>query len=129
MSFYFHESFALLVSLSDRHLKRIERLSEGISPLTLLLSSNEISRVENLQYFAHLQQAITAVVWNSYDKIVFQLIISVKKTLHDSLTIIIIPRAQMGYESIAHEAEGRMGYWFRAHEGERNNIIVLVKSN
>ena len=22
----------------------------------------------------------------------------------------IIPRAQMGYESIAHEAEGRMGY-------------------
>ena len=39
----------------------------------------------------------------------------------------IIPRARMGYESIAHEAEGRMGYWFRAHEGER--IIVLVKSN
>ena len=35
-----------------------------------------------------------------------------------------IPRARMGYESI----EGRMGYWFRAHEGERN-IIVLVKSN
>ena len=61
MSFYFHQSFALLVSLSDRHLKRIERLSEGISPLTLLLSSNEISRVENLQYFAHLQQVRTAV--------------------------------------------------------------------
>ena len=30
----------------------------------------------------------------------------------DYLTI--IPRAQMGYESIAHEAEGRMGYWLRA---------------
>ena len=29
----------------------------------------------------------------------------------------------MGYESIAHEAEGRMGYWLRGHEG------VLVKSN
>ena len=27
----------------------------------------------------------------------------------------------MGYESIAHEAEGRMGYWFRGYEGERNN--------
>ena len=27
----------------------------------------------------------------------------------------------MGYESIAHEAEGRMGYWLRANEGERNN--------
>ena len=30
-------------------------------------------------------------------------------------------------ESIAHEAEGRMGYWLRGHEGERNNC--LVKSN
>ena len=30
-------------------------------------------------------------------------------------------------ESIAHEAEDRMGYWLRGHEGERN--IVLVKSN
>ena len=35
----------------------------------------------------------------------------------------------MGYESIAHEAESRMGYWLTAHEGERNNNIVLVKSN
>ena len=34
----------------------------------------------------------------------------------------------MGSESIAHEAEGRMGYWLRGHEGNRNNI-VLVKSN
>ena len=35
----------------------------------------------------------------------------------------------MGSESIAHDAEGRMGYWLRGHEGERNNnIIVLVKS-
>ena len=33
----------------------------------------------------------------------------------------------MGSESIAHEAEGRTGYWLRGHEGE--NIIVLVKSN
>ena len=34
----------------------------------------------------------------------------------------------MGSESIAHEAEGQMGYWLRGHEGERKNI-VLVKSN
>ena len=34
----------------------------------------------------------------------------------------------MGSESIAHEDEGRMGYWLRGYEGERNNIIVLVKS-
>ena len=24
----------------------------------------------------------------------------------------------MGYESIAHEAEGRMGYWFRGYEAK-----------
>ena len=35
----------------------------------------------------------------------------------------------MGSESIAHEAEGQMGYRLRGHEGKRNNIIVLVKSN
>ena len=39
-----------------------------------------------------------------------------------------IPRAQMGSELIAHEAEGRMGYLLRAHSGLRNNT-VLVKSN
>ena len=33
----------------------------------------------------------------------------------------IIPRARMGSESIAHEAEDRMSYWLRGHEGERNN--------
>ena len=41
----------------------------------------------------------------------------------------IIPLALMGSDSIAHEAEGRMGYWLRAHEGERNNCfnkILLV---
>ena len=27
----------------------------------------------------------------------------------------------MGSESIAHEAEGQMGYWLRGHEGKRNN--------
>ena len=34
----------------------------------------------------------------------------------------------MGSESIAHKAKGRMGYWLRGHEGERNNS-VLVKYN
>ena len=39
-----------------------------------------------------------------------------------------VPRARMGSESIVHEAEGRMDYLLRGHEGERNKI-VLVKSN
>ena len=39
----------------------------------------------------------------------------------------IIPRARMGSESTAHEAEGRMGYWLRGQEGGK--IIVLVKSH
>lgn len=45
-----------VINLSNHHLKRIECLPEGISAFTLLLSNNEISKLENLQYFAHLQQ-------------------------------------------------------------------------
>ena len=33
----------------------------------------------------------------------------------------------MGYESIADEAEGRMGYWLRGHEGERNNCFSKIQ--
>ena len=39
----------------------------------------------------------------------------------------IIPWARMGSESIAHEAEGRMGYWLRGHEGERNNCFSKIQ--
>ena len=35
----------------------------------------------------------------------------------------------MGYESIAHEAKDRMGYWLRGHEGKRNSKIQLVGQN
>ena len=33
----------------------------------------------------------------------------------------------MRYESIAHEAEGRIGYWLRGHEGERNNCFSKIQ--
>ena len=33
----------------------------------------------------------------------------------------------MGSESIAYEAEGRMGYWLRGHEGERNNCFSKIQ--
>ena len=33
----------------------------------------------------------------------------------------------MGSESIAHEAEGRMGYRLRGHEGERNNCFSKIQ--
>ena len=39
----------------------------------------------------------------------------------------IIPQARMAYESIAHEAEGRMGYWLRGHEGESNNCFSKIQ--
>ena len=39
----------------------------------------------------------------------------------------IIPRARMGSESIAHKAEGRMGYWLRGQEGERNNCFSKIQ--
>ena len=33
----------------------------------------------------------------------------------------------MGSESIAHESEGRMGYWLSGHEGERNNCFSKIQ--
>ena len=33
----------------------------------------------------------------------------------------------MSYESIAHEAEGQMGYWLRGHEGKRNNCFSKIQ--
>ena len=33
----------------------------------------------------------------------------------------------MGSRSIAHEAEGRIGYWLRGHEGERNNCFSKIQ--
>ena len=39
----------------------------------------------------------------------------------------IIPRARMGSESIAHEAEGRMGYGLGGHEVERNNCFNKIQ--
>mgnify|MGYP006896118039 CR=1 FL=1 len=33
----------------------------------------------------------------------------------------------MGYESIAHEAEGRMGFWLRGYEGEKNNCFSKIQ--
>ena len=33
----------------------------------------------------------------------------------------------MGWESIAHEAEGRMDYWLRGHKGERNNYFSKIQ--
>ena len=39
----------------------------------------------------------------------------------------IIPWAGMGSESIAHEAECRMSYWLRGHEGERNNCFSKIQ--
>ena len=39
----------------------------------------------------------------------------------------IIPGAWMGSAPIAHEAQGRMGYWLRGHEGERNNCFSKIQ--
>ena len=34
----------------------------------------------------------------------------------------------MDSESIAHKAEGRMGYWLGDHEGERNNCFSKIQT-
>ena len=40
----------------------------------------------------------------------------------------IISLALMASESIAHEAEVRMGYWLRAHSGSRNNLTPFPET-
>ena len=46
---------------------------------------------------------------------------------YNEVYLTIIPRTRMGSESIAHEAEGRMCYWLRGHEGERNNCFSKIE--
>ena len=48
------------------------------------------------------------------------------QTLYKCEYLTIIPLAQIGSESIAHEDEGRMCYWLRGHEGERNNCFSKI---
>ena len=45
----------------------------------------------------------------------------------NQMYLTITPRSRMGSESIAHEAEGRMGYWLRGHDGERNNCFSTIQ--
>ena len=59
--------------------------------------------------------------------IILQISFSTRAVLRTGEYLTIIPRAQMGYESIAHEAEGRMDYWLRANEGERNNCFRKIQ--
>ena len=33
----------------------------------------------------------------------------------------------MGSDSIAHEAEGLMGYWLRGHSGKKNNRFSKIQ--
>ena len=33
----------------------------------------------------------------------------------------------MGYETIAHEAESRMGYWLIGYEGEKDNCFSKIQ--
>ena len=44
-----------------------------------------------------------------------------------AVAVAVIPRARMGSESIAHEAEGRMGYGLRGHECVRNNCFSKIQ--
>ena len=46
--------------------------------------------------------------------------------LYNDTYLTIIPRVRMDSESID-EAEGRMGYWLRGHEGERNNCFSKIQ--
>ena len=59
--------------------------------------------------------------------IIFHIFFATRAVLKIGEYITIIPQARMGSESIAHEAEGRMGYWLSGHEGERNNCFSKIQ--
>ena len=49
------------------------------------------------------------------------------KSYANNVYLTIVPRARMGPESKACEAESRMGYWLRGHESERNNFFSKIQ--
>ena len=62
-------------------------------------------------------------------KLVFGFTMWPRKQAHASYLFVreyltITPRAPMGSESLVHEAEGRMSYWLRGHEGETYSLVV-----
>ena len=65
------------------------------------------------------------IYWDAKTQWVRMLAFLLQPGLNKYLTI--IPRARMGSESIAHETEGRMGYWLRGYEGERNTCFSKVQ--
>ena len=76
-------------------------------------SKNIFVTVDISRFLAlYILQPITATLW----------IAGIKR---EYLTI--IPQARMGSESIAHDAEGRIGYWLRVHEGEWSNCFSKIQ--
>ena len=63
---------------------------------------------------------VLPINWFRYNKLAFV-------SLFHFEYLTIIPRARMGYESITHEAEGRVGYCLRGYEGERNNCFSRIQ--
>ena len=70
--------------------------------------------------------------WLSWDceNYIFQKVTKMGSVIGQKIDYLtIIPRPRMGCESIAHEAEGQMGYIDPEAIRARGIIIVLVKSN
>ena len=65
------------------------------------------------------------MTYQDRDNCVFTWLLTPRGLPKKNLTI--VPQARMGCESIAHEAEGWMGYWLRGHEGERNNCFSKIQ--
>ena len=64
---------------------------------------------------------------NSKSLKIIQRVIGSVTLLLCHLSLTIIPRARMDSESIAHEAEVRMGYRLGGHESERTNCVSKIQ--
>ena len=110
------------------HLHIIPILTYFVSVLNFLYKkSTNIFSVASLLCFYKIITLLT--LWLD-PKIWLVILISGCYTFYGALVLrqfLIIPRAQMASESIAHLAFGLMGYWLRGHVGERNNCFSKIQ--
>ena len=117
------DKIAVWVSASAKRLVSIRLTEDVIVPALWYIWINKKAKEFGYLVFAYNTKPRWTALTRSLGISQFELVISC--CCCNYLTI--IPRARMGSESIAHEAEGRKCYWLRGHEGERNNCLSKIQ--
>ena len=99
--------------LIDTHDDGCDRVNQYFADLILLVETLDVRKYGSLNVMIYKKTPSQFVIKDSPWR---QLILSSQKLKRGHKNYLtIIPRVRMGSESIAYEAEGRMGYWLRGH--------------